>query len=252
MELQLEKSFDNYVMSAHETAQAFLSDGNAAVRGFRLFHDHFRQTLWGDGAVLSPTSGVLIMNAYLLFLSGAHTALQGHAAAVFPLLRTALENACYAFLIAKDSKLESVWFNRHQDEASKRASRAAFAPAVRNTAEAINVLQPQSGNIILECYESAIDFGGHPNPRGVVEHLRFTGTDQRGWIAISLTALHGPNDFGTQRALIACLEFASTLALIIARTRPKLTRDLCDALIALNAAKEEAICEFGLAVTTPP
>jgi hypothetical protein len=247
MKIQLEKTFDDYVKSASETAETLLSRDSAAVRGFRLFHDYFGQVVWADGAVVPPTSSVLTMNAYLLFLSGAHAALQGHAAAVFPLLRTALENACYAFMIAKNPDLADVWMHRHQDEASRRASRATFTPAVRETALAISALQPESGDIVLECYESAIDFGSHPNPRGVLEHLSFGEPDEDGQVTLSLTALHGPDDFGTKHVLIACLDFAWVIGLVMARTRPELTKEIVDALAALNAAKADAIHEFGLA-----
>jgi len=252
MELRLEKSFDEYVRSAHETAQMLLSSNNAAVHGFRLFHDYFRTTFWAHGAGLSPIPSVLMMNAYLLFLSGTHAALQGHAAAMFPLLRAALENACYAFLISKKPDLGRVWINRHRDDAAMRASRTTFTPAVRTTADAINALQPHSGNIIVECYEAAIDFGAHPNPRGVLGHVSFGEADEEGRVALSLTALHGPDDFETQRALIGCMDFAWAIALVMARTRLQLTEEVAEALAVLNAAKEKAIREFGFVLTEPP
>ena len=31
----------------------------------------------------------------------------------------------------------------------------------------------ESGKIVLECYETAIDFGDHLSPRGVLEHLSY-------------------------------------------------------------------------------
>lgn len=248
MELRLEKSFDGYFASAQETERVLISSNIAAVRGLRRFHCAFHDALWPGSSGVPPTAGVLCMNAYLIFLSGAHSALQEHTAAVFPLVRTALENACYAFLIAKDPSLEGTWVNRHRDEQSRRASRAAFTTAVRKTTDAINALQPQSGDFVMESYEAAIDDGAHPNPRGVMRHIRVAPADEDGRVAMSLTALHGPNDFQTQRGLVACLDFAWAIGLVMARTPPALTGDAAGALVVLNAAKEDALREFGFAL----
>lgn len=245
MQVQLTLSFDNYIESAHGTARSLIEANNAAVRGFRLFHAFVAGGKWADGANLSPVAGFLTMNAHMLFLAGAHTALQGHAAAIFPPLRTALENVCYAFLIARDPTLETVWIKRHQDEAAKRASRAAFTAAVRDTAAAINAMQPESGNILVECYEAAIDFGAHPNPRGLLGYLAVSEPEAHGTV-VSLTALYGADAFDTQRALIGCLDFACVIALVMARLRPELTEALVIELAQLNEAKEAAIREFGL------
>lgn len=223
-----------------------LEADNAAVRGFRLFHAFVARGKWAEGANLSPVAGFLTMNAHMLFLAGAHTALQGHAAATFPLLRTALENVCYAFQIAKDHSLEEIWTSRHRDAQARAKSRAAFTPAVRNTAAAINAIQPDSGNVVMECYDSSIDFGAHPNPRGLLGYLGFSEAATDGTTAVSLTALHGADAFDTQRALIACLDFAWVIALVMVRLRPALTEDLASELAQLNAAKEHAIREFGL------
>ncbi|MCC7347376.1 MAG: hypothetical protein IT538_08245 [Variibacter sp.] len=251
MELRLPENFDEYVEHAGETARILISGNNASVRGLRMFHIYFRTTLWSDRANISPISSLLKMNSYMLFLAGAHSALQGHVAAIFPVFRTALENACYAFLIAKDPTLADIWINRHRDDASRRASRAKFTSAVQLTASALNEIQPKSGNIVQQLYEASIDFGAHPNPRGVFEYLSVGKADEKGQIALSLTALHGPNDFDTRRGLIACMDFASTIALVMARSRPMLTQQLAEALIGLNAAKEDAIHEFGLSVSYP-
>lgn len=246
MRVEVRQSFDDYVKQAHESAQEILTANGAAIRGLRHFHDFVGSAVWADGADLPPLSSMLTMNAHMLFLSGAHAAMQGHAAAVFPLLRTALENACYAFLIARKPDLQAIWLNRHDNEAARRASRAVFTPAVRETAAAINALQPESGNIVLECYDSAIDSGAHPNPKGLFHHLSISDTRTDGSFAVSLTALHATDAFETQRALIACLDFAFAIALLMSRLRPELTEALATSLSRMNDMKDEAIREFGL------
>ena len=69
---------------------------------------------------------VLLINAYQMFPAGVRTALGGHTAAVFPLLRTALESAAYGALIAAKPELSSIWTNRHHDDEAKKACRNTF------------------------------------------------------------------------------------------------------------------------------
>jgi hypothetical protein len=87
-----------------------------------LFHQHF----FTEEFDLNPFASLLVMNAYTLWLSGVRLALSGHAAAVFPVIRAALESGCYAYLIAHDETLAATWAQRHQSEDSHRASRRAF------------------------------------------------------------------------------------------------------------------------------
>jgi hypothetical protein len=64
-------------------------------------------------------------------------ALSGHAAATFPLFRTAMEAACYAYLMKDNEDLEKVWLDRHTSPEALKKSRKAFTSAVKEAATGI-------------------------------------------------------------------------------------------------------------------
>jgi hypothetical protein len=94
-------------------------------------------------------------------------ALSGQPYAVPPLVRTALEAACYAYLIANDQSLASAWLNRHVDASSMKRSRDAFRNAVPDAAKRLNAAAPGLGDHVSGAYQQCIDDGAHPNTGGI-------------------------------------------------------------------------------------
>ena len=102
MLLRLDKTFDDYISEGENTVCELLATNGPLIQALRLNHDYFAKTLWADDPDIQPVPGVLGLNAFMLFLAGTRIAMTGHAAAVFPTLRTALEYACYA-LVSRSS-----------------------------------------------------------------------------------------------------------------------------------------------------
>ena len=100
MEFRLEHQFSDYIDHGNETTQEILESGSSLVAAIEKFYAFFRDDLWVGDVEMSPTQAFLSMNAFLLYMSAIRMALTGHQAATFPLFRTALESACYAFLEA--------------------------------------------------------------------------------------------------------------------------------------------------------
>jgi hypothetical protein len=167
----------------------------------------------------------------------------GHAGAIFPTLRTALEYACYAFLIADDRALAGVWTNRHDSREALKASRSAFTGAVKATVRKLDEIQSGSANWISEAYDMAIDFGGHPNPRGVFTHTSW-GEETASHLAINIAGLYSADQFETTRSLIACLEFSLAIAVVLTRCRKEFSKTIQNELNALNDRKESVINEL--------
>jgi hypothetical protein len=176
-------------------------------------------------------------------MAGIRIAMTGHAGAIFPMLRTALEYACYAFLISSDPSLATVWINRHDSPAALKASRGAFTGAVKEATKKLNDIQPNSADWISDAYDIAIDLGGHPNPRGVFTHISFgeeTATHQ----AMSVAGLYSADQFQTTRSLIACLDFSLAIAVVLTRCRKEYSAHIQDELNALNERKEQVTAEL--------
>ena len=121
MKLLLGSSLDDYINCGDETTRKLLEADGPLIQALKKYLDFFANTLWADTNALSPIPAVLSTNAFILFLSGIRTAMTGHASAIFPILRTALESACYAFVMVQDSSTEQIWIDRHKDEFERNA-----------------------------------------------------------------------------------------------------------------------------------
>lgn len=124
--VELGDGLTQYMALADETARELLLSDNKLVATLRAYDEYFRRDLWLHVSPTPSIGFVLFLNAYQMFLAGVRTALGGHAVAIFPVLRTALESAAYGFLIEQKPELAAIWINRHRSEADKKASRNAF------------------------------------------------------------------------------------------------------------------------------
>lgn len=102
-----------------------------------------------------------------LWTAGVRTALSGQPYAVPPIVRTALEAACYASLINHDVSLARIWLDRHNSPQSMKDSRKAFGSAVEKVSKLLNTKAPGLGDQVNEAYQGCIDDGAHPNTRGI-------------------------------------------------------------------------------------
>lgn len=204
---------ESYIAAGDENTRELLASDAPVIAALKQFDAFFRDGLWREPVLSNPLAFLLFTNAYMLFLSGARMALTGHAAAIYPLLRTALESACYGFLIERKPDLADVWTQRHQSKAQYDACRNAFTVAKAN--KLIRPVSADIGNLVEGIYDAAIDFGGHPNIKGVIQHVTMDQDRDDGMVAVNLAGLHGTGGTETTRALVACLDFGLAIAAVI-------------------------------------
>jgi hypothetical protein len=233
-----------YLSTADETAKELLLSDDKLLSTLQLFDGYFRRGLWHHVSPTSPLSFVLFLNAYQMFLAGARTAFSGHAVAVFPLLRAALESAAYGLLIEQKPELADVWTNRHRSEADKRACRKAFTfdYAIASLKEEA----PDICNLAAGAYEAAIDYGAHPNLKGVFGHVSIDETRPDGMIAVTHTSLYGASHIETIRSLCACLDFGLVIISMIAVSVGDISEKQVEELQVLNDAKNTATADYEL------
>ncbi|SDO66576.1 hypothetical protein SAMN04488595_101452 [Ralstonia sp. 25mfcol4.1] len=110
----------------------------------------------------------LFFAAHSTYLAALRTATAGHAAAVWPLVRAALEAALYAVIVSEDDSLAHKWADPDLDR--KERSRLFTA---KKGIEAVRAESEPMASYISQVYETSIDFGAHPNRLGVVSHLEY-------------------------------------------------------------------------------
>ncbi|MBB6249160.1 hypothetical protein [Rhodanobacter sp. A1T4] len=165
----------------------------------------WRTELFGEATHLAPVPASIVVQSFYFWLAAVRVALSGHATAVYPLLRTGLEAACYAYKLVKDPTLTSVWLARDRNAESRKKCRQAFTSAVSEVAK-LPEIDPLLGTAIREMYDACIDFGGHPNPRALFDHLNMSDNTGSDAVMMSIVGLNGPTSVNTVRALAAAAE----------------------------------------------
>jgi hypothetical protein len=92
-----------------------------------------------------------------------------------PLLRSCIEYAAYALHFTCNPPLKQVWLNRHDNEHSRKKSRAEFGPA--KVKDSLRLTSSEIAARFELLYETTIDFGGHPNERGLSARLNIVHED---------------------------------------------------------------------------
>jgi len=240
--VEMGEGLTQYMSLADETAKELLLSDDELVKTLQKYDEYFRQNLWPHVSPASPLSFILFLNAYQMFLAGARMALSGHAVAIFPLLRAALESAAYGLLIEQKPELADIWTNRHRSEADKRACRNTFT-----FEKAVIDLKDKAPDIYALAkgiYEAAIDFGAHPNLKGVFGHVSIDESRPDGMTAVRHTSLYGAGHIETIRSLCACLDFGFVIIGIIAVSAADVSEKQIEELQALNDAKNAATADY--------
>src|SRR5690606_33604353 len=123
-------------------------------------------------------------------------------------------------------------------EADKKECRKIFT-----FSRAMRVFSNKASNIAelaRDAYESAIDYGAHPNLKGVFGHVSINKNRPEGLRGFTQTCLYNSSDTETMRGILACLDFGLAIIGIIALSGPAATDKLQGELQVLIDAKEAA------------
>lgn len=128
---------------------------------------------------------LLLYRSHAAYRAACGTSMAGQSPETFVLLRSCLEYSGYALLIHQDQSLALVWLNRHTDDATLRKMRREFQAV--NVDNAIQSADAGLGRVYKELYNRAIDFGGHPNTRGLTGSMQLEeGPDLSRYLQIYL------------------------------------------------------------------
>lgn len=108
---------------------------------------------------------LFLLRSHGAFLGSVRSATSGQIPETYPLLRSCLEYALYAHHIELDEARAVTWIARHENSESVKACRKEFAHhrVIGSLAER----HPTLHAVIEDLYERSIDFGAHPNERGL-------------------------------------------------------------------------------------
>jgi hypothetical protein len=114
----------------------------------------------------------LLVRAHSAFLAACKLAMSGQLPESYAILRNVIEQAWYALHIAVNPPTAEIWLRRNDSDMEKKACKFEFTVAnVRSTHERLDTATSKEMNKI---YEILIDYGAHPNMRGVLTTLSKT------------------------------------------------------------------------------
>lgn len=207
-------TLQDYLVATLENAQDHATEPPQLMYLVDQMDRIFQEEIFGCDFDASPTAGLLVMNAYTMLLSAVRQALSGHVVSTFPIARTALESACYAFLIARDETKADIWFSRHDSKSAHKDCRDAFT--VAKAVKELKAIDPVIAEYVQAHYDASIDFGAHPNRKSVIDHLEDFGPIGEDLHGFELTGVYGRNSWHVNLALLVCVEVGQAIAFLIA------------------------------------
>lgn len=134
-----------------------------------------------------PLLPSLLHRSHSAFLASCRLSMSGQATETFPLLRSCLEYALYALHIKMNPTLAEVWLARHESEISLQKVKSSFQ--LKRIMKTLLDCDAELHSEIHQLYEQTIDFGGHPNQRGVFSSIRVW--DEGDETVVRSQSLHG-------------------------------------------------------------
>ncbi|ORL47640.1 hypothetical protein B7H18_31285 [Pseudomonas putida] len=193
------------------------------------------------GSSISPDDLVIhsmSINARFLLMTSFRVGMTGHSGGVFPILRTALETACYALIMSRDSTLSDIWLKRNCSADDLKACKKAFQSPIKAAQKLVDEHDPKLGSWMYELYESSIDFGAHPNAKTVTLHTRMFD-DEVGYTRFENVGLYAVGNYGYEVSLLACVEMGLVTAIVLSMTHETVSPAAIQALQALNDQKND-------------
>lgn len=180
----------------------------------------------------------LRVNARFMLMIAFRIGLTGHAAGVYPTLRTALETACYALIMSKDKLLVDKWVGRNDSPEGMKACKSAFQSPIKKAQKIMNVQRSNYGDVMYQLYDWTIDFGAHPNPKTVTLHARLSDDEDSGVTRYENIALYGDGSFEFERTLFACIEMGLVTIIALLMSYENTSPESIQGINALNEEKD--------------
>jgi len=122
-------------------------------------------------------AAVLLVRSHAAYRAACATAMGTQLPETFVLLRSCLEYAGYGLHLNINPLLGETWLKRHDDAAALRAMRKAFQAG--EVEKSISTTDTELARVYKELYERTIDFGGHPNLRGVLSNIMWNEAENK-------------------------------------------------------------------------
>jgi hypothetical protein len=115
-------------------------------------------------------AGLMLLRCQYAYKAAAGMALSGQVVEAFVMMRSCLEHAGYALAIFQDPTLETLFMARHASVEGMSAQKSKFR--IGKIRSIIASFDTRLAEVFQTFYERSVDFGGHPNPHGIMSAIQ--------------------------------------------------------------------------------
>lgn len=166
----------DYLQRAHNNTLAGFANLGATYDRLRdidsTFHVLLEEGLDNLQEPGEVEASLFCFRSHAAFRAAARLALAGQVFESYAVDRTALECALYGLFVSNDPNLFEIWRNRHLNAEARRTARRMFR--IIAVLEHLEQVNPGLGAKTKVIYNLLIDFGGHPNPAGLLASAEST------------------------------------------------------------------------------
>ena len=238
-------------MAKDRTTQS-LDKHKEAVAILHSIYDTFDPIFEAMNSEEEKVPVLLLQSAIMTWLASIRESSTGHLFASTPLFRVSLEAACYAYRISEKPELRDIWLNRDNNEKSRKLCRKIFTPAVKDTARSIakrDFAGPNTAEWLMYGYESAIDFGAHPNSNAILARLQTNNQRTDNKVKTILRCIFESNSLEVKQLLVASIEYGQSVAFIGACCSRVPDEQILETLDDIRDRKRQYIeAEFGVKI----
>lgn len=156
-----------YLDARRGNQHATLSNKRSQVIDLVAIDGMFRKLL--DGAI-DPDPFLpmgFLHRAHSAYLTAVDAVMAGQLHELHALLRVCLEQASYGHFIGNDQALWERWMDRYEPRTRSQQDKWRKQFSHGNIARKLKAADARLGDIYTELYEQTIDYGAHPNERGM-------------------------------------------------------------------------------------
>lgn len=115
---------------------------------------------------------LLFIKARGAFLAASRLGMATQVAETSPLIRAVIENSLYGFFLHKHPEYSKTWLERHKNKEAKKEVKEIFV--IGSMIDNLKFSNKSLGKIAKKLYEQSIDYGAHPNEKGLMMALKYT------------------------------------------------------------------------------
>jgi len=143
----------------------------------REVHDIFWEVVQNVANTEHVLPPFFIPRAHSAYLAAVRLVLSGQLPEAYMCLRGCLENALYSFHIHKTPGDSELYLCRDDDDQKLKEFKKVFHPSP--FLDELEQDDKQIAGLARELYERSIEYGAHPNPRGMLASMKIKKEERR-------------------------------------------------------------------------